>query len=550
MGTQEIKITEQRKKEYREKGYWGDATLLDYWKMSVLSAPDKIAVVDFQGKSYTYAELDLAAGKVASYLNDVGVVPGDFVSMQLPGWSEFTVLYIACLKVGAVINPLMPGLRKEELIYTLNKCSSKVFIIPGIFRNFNHITLAQELLDKVSTLQKVVVVEKENNGLKSEFDTLENIIARYSPLKKCTAVTADDLAVVLFTSGTEGFPKGVMLTHNNLAANKKGFISRSKFDSIDVMMMPVPLAHATGFIYGVTIPFMMGAKSVLLDKFTAESCLKLIEREKCTCGMGPTTIVHDVLSLLKKKSYDISSLRYLLCGGAPIPRRISEDAMGIGIKLLSVYGATESAPHCIVPEDAPMEKVVTTDGMPIPGVEIRVVDELHRSVPPGIEGLESSRGPNVFVGYLDEPELTKSAIDEEGWYYSGDLGVMDNDGYIRITGRKKDIIIRGGENISSVEVENILMRYPNVKEAGVVGMPDERLGERICAYVIPEHFGEEICLQAIKDFFEQKGVSKCKWPERIELVDKLPRTESGKIRKYLLRKDIEEKLRVFSGTKG
>ncbi|TGE39268.1 medium-chain fatty-acid--CoA ligase [Desulfosporosinus fructosivorans] len=546
MQAHKTRINEQRKKEYREKGYWGDATLLDYWKMSVLSAPAKIAVIDFQGKSYTYAELDLAAGKVASYLKEAGVVPGDFVSLQLPGWSEFTVVYIACLKVGAVVNPLMPSFRRGELTHKLNKCRSKVLFIPGTFRNFNHIALAQELLDKIATLQRVVVVAKENKDIQSEFDTLENIIASYPPLEKCATVSADDVAVVLFTSGTESYAKGVMLTHNNLAANKKGFINRLKFSSIDVMMMPVPLAHATGLMYGVTIPLLLGAKSVLLDKFSAENCLTLIEREKCTCGMGPTTIVHDILSLLKKQSYDISSLRYLLCGGAPIPRKISEDAMHLGIKLLSVYGATESAPHCIVPEDAPLEKVITTDGTPIPGVEIRVVDKLHRPVPLGVEGEESSRGPNVFVGYLGEPELTESALDEDGWYYSGDLGVMDNDGYLRITGRKKDIIIRGGENISSVEVENILARYPNIREAGVVGMSDERLGERICAYVVPENFAEKIGLQDIQGLFVQMGVSKCKCPERIEILDKLPKTESGKIKKYLLRKEIEEKLKVFS----
>ncbi len=537
----DIKLNEQRKKEYRDKGFWGNATLLDYWNMSVLGVPDKVAVVDFQGRSYTYAQLDLAAGKVASYLIDIGIVPGDIVSLQLPGWSEFTLIYIACLKAGAVINPLMPSFRKEELTYILNKCRSKVLFIPETFRNFNYFPLAEELLAKVPALQKIVVVKNEYNCSKPEFDSLDTIIERYCPPEKPVAATADDLAVVLFTSGTESMPKGVMLTHNNLAANKRGFTTRVKINCMDAMIMPVPLAHATGFMYGVTIPFMLGAKSVLLDKFTAADCLRLIEREKCTCGMGPTTVVYDILKLLKKESCDISSLRFFLCGGAPIPRHLAEEAMNRGIKLLGVYGATESAPHVMVADDDPLEKMIKTDGKPIPGVEVRIVNTSREPVPPGVEGEEASRGPNVFIGYLAEPELTKASLDEEGWYYSGDLCVMDNNGYIRVTGRKKDIIIRGGENISSVEVENILLQHPKVKEAGVVGLPDQRLGEKICAYIVLENPKEELCLEDIKAFFSQREVSKYKYPEHIEIIDKLPRTESGKIKKYVLRQDIKRK---------
>ena len=541
-----IKINEAKKLEYRQKGYWGDATLADYWRMSVLSSPEKLAVVDAQGSQFTYAELDEAAGKLANFLIKIGVEPGDFVSTQLPGWSEFTVIYVACLKTGAVLNPILPNLREKELTYILNKCESKILFIPSQFKHYDYTSMLPSITQNVKSLKKVVKVEKET--LAYDEWTLNRILDEYSPLSEHVQHSADDLAAVLFTSGTEGHPKGVMLTHNNIIASEKAYAATFNLTYQDVILMPAPIAHATGFHHGVTTAFLLGAKCVLQDIFKPEISLELIEREKCTCGNGVTPFIYDLIQTIncKSRQYDISSLRFFLCGGSPVPRHMVKQAMEKGFKVFGVYGSTESVPHVAARLDDPLEKIINTDGKPLDGVEIKIVDELRQPVSIGIEGEEASRGPNVFVGYLREPELTDRVLDDDGWYYSGDLCTMDDDGFIRITGRKKDIIIRGGENISSTEVENILLQHPDIREAAVVGMPDKRLGERSCAYIVLQHPNKNLTLEDIKAFFVKMNVAKYKFPERIEICTSLPRTPSCKVKKYILREDIKKKLNLVA----
>lgn len=536
----QIKLRECQEREYRREGYWGDSTLADYWNMSVLNEPEKVAVVDSHGSCYTYTELDEIAGRVATFLKEEGVLPGDVVSFQIPNWSEFTIIYVACLKVGAVANPICTSYRENELIYILNKCESKVIFIPAEFRKYQYPPMIRALAPKIPSLKKVVVVEKGKETY--EEITLDKVISEHSSLKSSNMHSADGIAVVLITSGTEGVPKGVMLTHNNIIASERAFAAALNINYLDVMLMPAPAAHATGFHHGVTLSFMLGAKSVLQDIFTADTSLNLIESERCTCTMGATPFIYDILRALQKKKYDTSSLRFFLCGGASIPRKMVEDSLKVGIKVLGCYGSTESVPHTVVRPDDSIEKRINTEGRVMAGMEIRVVDESRRPVPPGVEGEEASRGPNVFMGYLKEPELTAKVLDDDGWYYSGDLCVMDDDGYVTITGRKKDIIIRGGENISSNEIENLLLQHPNVREVSVVGMPDERLGERACAYVVLEDADKGLTLEEIKEFLCKNNVSKCKYPERVEIAEDLPRTASGKVEKFLLRKDIKTKL--------
>lgn len=535
-----IKINESRKREYREKGYWGDTTLEDYWNMSVKSSPEKTAVVDQQGTRYTYAELDQAAGKVASFIKEAGVEPGDFVSMQLPGWAEFTMIYIACLKAGAVVNPILPNLREKELTHILSKCESKVFFIPAKFRKCDYQGMLKKLAPKIPSLRQVVIVEKDSKVDGSL--TLTKILTDYEPAVINKSTAADDLAAVLFTSGTEGAPKGVMLTHNNIIASERAYAATFNLTCYDTVLMPAPLAHATGFHHGVTAPFLIGAKSVLQDIFTPESSLEIIEREQCTCGNLCTSFVYDIVNLTKQGQYDISSLRFFLCGGSPVPRHLVQEAYDAGFRVMGMYGSTESVPHTASRVDDSPERIINTDGTPMPGIEVKVVNEMRQPVPIGVQGEEASRGPNVFVGYLKEPELTKRVLDDEGWYYSGDLCTMDETGYIRINGRKKDIIIRGGENISSTEIENILLQHPNVKEAAVVGMPDERLGERSCAYVVLNDQKIGLTLDEVREFFSYMNVAKFKYPERIEILKVMPKNESCKITKYVLREDIKKKL--------
>ena len=535
-----LTFNEQRRAAYRQQGLWGDASLADYWQQTARAMPDKIAVVDNHGATYTYSALDHAASCLANWMLAKGIESGDRIAFQLPGWCEFTVIYLACLKIGAVSVPLLPSWREAELVWVLNKCQAKMFFAPTLFKQTRPVDLILPLQNQLPQLQQIVGVDKLAPATSSL--SLSQIIADNIPLTTAITTHGDELAAVLFTSGTEGLPKGVMLTHNNILASERAYCARLNLTWQDVFMMPAPLGHATGFLHGVTAPFLIGARSVLLDIFTPDACLALLEQQRCTCMLGATPFVYDLLNLLEKQPADLSALRFFLCGGTTIPKKVARECQQLGIKLLSVYGSTESSPHAVVNLDDPLSRFMHTDGYAAAGVEIKVVDDARKTLPPGCEGEEASRGPNVFMGYFDEPELTARALDEEGWYYSGDLCRMDEAGYIKITGRKKDIIVRGGENISSREVEDILLQHPKIHDACVVAMPDERLGERSCAYVVLKAPHHSLSLEEVVAFFSRKRVAKYKYPEHIVVIEKLPRTASGKIQKFLLRKDIVQRL--------
>ncbi|ELR6790809.1 medium-chain fatty-acid--CoA ligase [Escherichia coli] len=535
-----LTFNEQRRAAYRQQGLWGDASLADYWQQTARAMPDKIAVVDNHGASYTYSALDHAASCLANWMLAKGIESGDRIAFQLPGWCEFTVIYLACLKIGAVSVPLLPSWREAELVWVLNKCQAKMFFAPTLFKQTRPVDLILPLQNQLPQLQQIVGVDKLAPATSSL--SLSQIIADNTPLTTAITTHGDELAAVLFTSGTEGLPKGVMLTHNNILASERAYCARLNLTWQDVFMMPAPLGHATGFLHGVTAPFLIGARSVLLDIFTPDACLALLEQQRCTCMLGATPFVYDLLNVLEKQPADLSALRFFLCGGTTIPKKVARECQQLGIKLLSVYGSTESSPHAVVNLDDPLSRFMHTDGYAAAGVEIKVVDDARKTLPPGCEGEEASRGPNVFMGYFDEPELTARALDEEGWYYSGDLCRMDEAGYIKITGRKKDIIVRGGENISSREVEDILLQHPKIHDACVVAMPDERLGERSCAYVMLKAPHHSLSLEEVVAFFSRKRVAKYKYPEHIVVIEKLPRTASGKIQKFLLRKDIMRRL--------
>ncbi|EIF6763722.1 medium-chain fatty-acid--CoA ligase [Escherichia coli] len=535
-----LTFNELRRAAYRQQGLWGDASLADYWQQTARAMPDKIAVVDNHGATYTYSALDHAASCLANWMLAKGIESGDRIAFQLPGWCEFTVIYLACLKIGAVSVPLLPSWREAELVWVLNKCQAKMFFAPTLFKQTRPVDLILPLQNQLPQLQQIVGVDKLAPATSSL--SLSQILADNTPLTTAITVHGDELAAVLFTSGTEGLPKGVMLTHNNILASERAYCARLNLTWQDVFMMPAPLGHATGFLHGVTAPFLIGARSVLLDIFTPAACLALLEQQRCTCMLGATPFVYDLLNLLEKQPADLSALRFFLCGGTTIPKKVARECQQRGIKLLSVYGSTESSPHAVVNLDDPLSRFMHTDGYAAAGVEIKVVDNARKTLPPGCEGEEASRGPNVFMGYFDEPELTARALDEEGWYYSGDLCRMDEAGYIKITGRKKDIIVRGGENISSREVEDILLQHPKIHDACVVAMPDERLGERSCAYVVLKAPHHSLSLEDVVAFFSRKRVAKYKYPEHIVVIEKLPRTASGKIQKFLLRKDIMRRL--------
>jgi acyl-CoA synthetase len=525
--------------EYRRHGLWGDASLYDYWSLTVRSAPEREAVVDSRGTRWTYRQVESLASRLAGYLRESGLNAGDVVTVQLPNWAEFLVVNVACLKLGAVINPVLPQHRHAELSHRIGLCGSKVLVMATQFRSMDYRDLAAQLVREQPTLSTVVAIE--NRGHVDDRFTSFDQAVHHDPVtaQDCRPGRGSDVAAVLFTSGSEAKAKGVVLSHDNLLASERAFAYDLNIGHADRMFMPGPLGHATGFLHGMTMPYMVGATSVLLDVFCGPDARDMIEAERCTCAMGTTAVIRELFDACEESGHQLSSLRKLCSGGAPVPRTLLERALRFGVRLHSIYGSTESAPHTLTRSGDPDERVVGTDGRAVTGTEIMVVDpKTRRRLPPGVEGEEASRGPAVFLGYLGEPALTRKVLDSNGWYYSGDLAVLDEAGYLRITGRIKDVIVRGGENISAIEVEEIIREHPGVKDVAVVAMPHDRLGESACAYVIQPPGARRIELEELQEFFILRGIAKYKIPERIEFADSLPMTPTAKVRKADLRAHI------------
>ena len=544
-----MKFIPGRTELYRQQGYWGDATLLDAWSYSVRRHPDKYAVIDSQGGALSFRAADAEASRVARVLLDVGVKRGDIVSLQLPGWVEFLPIYIGCMKAGAAVNPIPPNLRYQELLHILSTCESKVLLAPCFFRKYYYDGMLARLCKKVKSLHTAIIVRKGGDERPEACVlSLDELLEDASPLSRAEVagcqegLTGSSLAAVMFTSGSEGEPKGVMLTHDNILSSEESFAAHLNISQFDTMLMPAPITHATGFHHGIIMPFMVGATTVLQDVFCPEDSLKLIEKYRCTVSMASPPFLYDMLRVLANRQFNLSSLRYFLCGGAPVDPIMMERALAAGINTSVVYGSTESVPHVACKYSDILARRGDVGGLGMPGIEVKSIDRDGNAVGCGEEGQELSRGPQVTIGYMKQPELTAKALDDEGWFYSGDLCLSDSEGLITITGRLKDMIIRGGENISSLEVENILLRHPDIREVAVVGMPDPRLTERACAYVVLEDGAKRMSLEEMVEFLNGQDISKFKFPERLELLKEFPRTASGKIRKGILRKEISLKI--------
>lgn len=538
-----IKINQNQKKLYEEKGYWGKKTLLDYWNDSVEKYSDREYVTDDIGRRYSYKEVDEKAGAIASYFLKIGIKPKDVISFQIPIWSEFIFISIACMKVGAVINPIAICYNAEEVQNLLNMTECKIFLCPTWYHKTDYEELILSVRNNIKSLEHIILLDnqKEQN---SNNVTLDQIISEYAPAKEIVKSDSNDIALILFTSGTTGGKKGVMLTHNNLIFSESYFNKGLGLTKEDIMFMPAPLNHATGFNHGIVAPMLIGAKVVLQSKFKSKEAIEIMNREKCTYSMGATPFIYDILNEIKETGATLKYLKFYLCGGAPITGDIVKCAYEYGIKLCEVYGSTESCPHVYVRPDETFKLMGSTSGRPMEGIEVRIVDYNRKDVPIGTMGEEASRGPNVFAGYLNDKATTDEVLDGEGWYYSGDLCISDKKGNIKICGRKKDMIVRGGENLNTNSIAEYILGHPKIKDVAIVGMPEERLGERICAYVVLKEGVESLELKDIIEYMRQKKSPKRYWPEHLVIIDKIPRTDSGKVRRYLLKEDLIKRMEV------
>lgn len=532
------------------RGLWHDRTINDDFDAFVLQCPDKIALtaVQMEGGTttrFTYRELASMADRIAVGLARLGVGHNDVVSLQLPNWWQFTLTYLACSRIGAVLNPLMHIFRERELSFMLSHSRSKVLIVPKLFRGFDFEQMADGLKPGLPDLQHVVVVGGETNGQPStnSFEALlsgphwelesdaQDILTRHRP-------GPDDITQLLYTSGTTGQPKGVMHSANTLMSNIVPYAQAMRLGRDDVVLMASPMAHQTGFMYGLMMPIMLGASAVLQDIWQPTTAVELIGSERVTFTMASTVFLTDLANAVTETGSAVPTLRTFLCAGAPIPGPLVEHArLSIGAKIVSAWGMSETGAVTLTKLDDDDERSFATDGCPLPGAEVRVVDGDNAPLPAGSIGRLLVRSCSSFGGYLNRADL--NATDADGWFDTGDLARIDERGYIRISGRSKDVIIRGGENIPVVEIEALLYRHPAIAAAAIVAYPDERLGERACAVVVTRP-GEHIDLSAIVDFLKSHKVAVQYMPERLIVRDSLPTTPTGKVQKFKLRDALRD----------
>jgi acyl-CoA synthetase len=498
-------------KRYVEKGWWTQDTLGDLIAGGLQAKPDAGFHVhsDVRPFAGSFADVEIEARRLAAGLRARGVGPGDVVALQLPNWKEAAATFWASTFLGAVTVPIVHFYGRKELTHILGTAKPRVFITAEEFGRM------QFQPDLCADIPIVGLVGKNYDDLLAA-----------EPMTGTVATDAGNPALIAFTSGTTSNPKGVVHSHQTL-----GFETRQLLENYPAergrQLTGTPVGHFIGMLAAFLIPVLEGAPIDLLDVWDPGKVLKLIERDGLSIGGGPPYFVTSVLDHPDCTAEHVRHFTTVGLGGSTVPATVTRRLADLGMFVFRSYGSSEHPSITGSSPSAPEDKRLYTDGNPRPGVEIRL----------GPDGEIYSRGPDLCLGYTD-PELTAKAFDEDGWYRTGDVGVLDEDGYLTITDRKADVIIRGGENISALEVEEVLLTMPAVAEAVVVSAPDAQLGERAAAVlrVKPGHAMPTI--EEVRDHFKGAGVAAQKWPEELHQVADFPRTASGKVQKFLVRQGI------------
>ncbi|MEU3166894.1 AMP-binding protein [Streptosporangium sp. NPDC006930] len=557
------------KEDFRRSGQWRDETVLDDLRRSVANHPDKPALVcyrDGAAETVTYAELARRVDRLAASLVRLGVGRGDVVTLQLPNSWQLVASILACARIGAVAGPVVPIMRRREVEFMTRLTESPVYIAATEFRGFSYADMSAEVARAVPSLRHRVLLgggAGENGGAGGyggggadsgyggegdggrggalDFD-LDLLGPEPTPeeIEALDALEAgpDDPAQVVFTSGTTGEPKGVVHSHNTLYSMNRAQADVLHLTGEEVTAMGSPTTHQAGYTWNFLMPLILGATAVQVDAWDPAAMLRILEERKVTFFMGAPTFLSDLIEAQRTGPRDLSALLTFATGSAPIAPLLVEDAREVlGCRVYALWGMSENGCVTITrPEDPPM-RAAESDGTPVPGMEVRIVGRGGEPVAAGQPGLLQVRGAAQCLGYFRRPEVYAESLTEDGWFDTGDLAREDGYGGIRITGRVKDVIMRGAENIPVVEVEAALLRHPAVKDVAVVGYPDRRLGERACAILVTADSpaASPLTLDDMRGHLSGLGMAKQYWPERLEIVPSLPRTPSGKIQKFALR---------------
>lgn len=521
---------------YLSRGYWSATETIPALLAQVAArAPDRLAVVDDAGRRLTYRALHDLSSRLAAALAERGVGRGDVVGIQLPNRVEAAAAACAIEKAGAVANPLVPMYRERELTYNGNKAGMKALLVAGIWRGYDHDELALRVAGAVPTLTTIITLTPRPSDRR--LVSFEEFAARATGASAfdTPALNPDDVCAILFTSGTESDPKGALHTHNTLTANNRAIADLLSMGEDDGVFMASPVGHGTGYGFGIRLALYLGSTLSLLSVWDPRRAAEMLSEFGAAYTHGATPFAQDLLELPGVKTdYDFTRLRYFVSGGARVPpgmwTRIRET---LGCQLLRCYGQTEAFITTINRPGDAVERLEQTDGLPAPGVEIQVRDDEDRPVAPDHPGQALVRGPHRCVGFLKDPQRARATFTDDGWMRTGDIVKVGAGGYLTVAGRSKEIINRGGYKYSPREVEDLLQAHPSILRVAIVKMGDRRLGEKACAFVVLRA-GETIDLPGMIEFLRRHGVAPYKLPERLQVVDALPTTASGKIQKFVL----------------
>jgi acyl-CoA synthetase (AMP-forming)/AMP-acid ligase II len=522
-------------------GEWAGLTLDDHLRIHAHDRGDKVAIVDRRWR-LTFRELDRLAHRVACAFLALGVGPGDVISIQLPNWAEWLIAHCAATKIGAVTNSIGAVYREHEVGYILDYARSVLVVIPDAFRGFSYTDMVAGLRPRLPALREVVVVgERVPAGMRSFASLCETPWEERYSASDVAALRPDpnQVTTLMFTSGTEANPKGVMHTHNTLGVGTRQPLDVLDLSPEDVVFMASPIGHITAVLLAARVPVMAGMTTVWQDVWEPEAAVDLIAREGCTFTFSATPFLHGLVHARNASRDTLRTFRLFGCGGAPVPRELVRRAEDVhGFHVATCYGSSEALVVSATTPDVPAARRYDADGRVIAGVEARLVDpETGAPRKPGEEGELEVRTAALFAGYYRDPERTAAVVSAHRWYSTGDLCTLDAEGYVNVVGRKKDMIIRGGANISAREIEELLFTHPKVAQVACVAMPDPVLVERVCAFVVCAP-GEPLGFDEMVAFLRDKRISAWKLPERLEVRGALPMTASGKIQKYQLREEI------------
>lgn len=537
---------------YTSSGEWSGITLAQAARQRLHDMPDRAAVID-GGETHTFKQIFDEATLLAATLRDLGMVRGDVISFQLPNWHETMVINLAASLTGLAVNPIVPIYRDTEVGFILKNSNTRVLFIPETFRGFDYVAMIERLRADLPDLQDVIVVRGKRPGYSSYSACLDkqkergvsdtNVSSLARDVSSDEALEADpnDVKLLLYTSGTTGSPKGVLHSHNTVRAEIEAVQKFWKLTSDDVILMPSPVTHITGYLYAMEMSSALGITVVFMDHWNAVTAVGLIAEHGVTLNVGATPFLVELVIELENQVIALPTLRLFACGGAPVSPEAVLRANTVlpNCLVFRLYGSSE-APTITVgvaAGDSP-QLGATTDGC-IYNHEVRIVDATSgKLLPHGEEGEIVTRGPEVMLGYSRWQD-TLDAFDDDGFFRTGDLGFISHDHYITISGRKKDLIIRGGENIGAKEIEDVLAGHPAVAEVAVVAMPHVRMGETPAAFIVPRS-GMGLTFAEMVGFLEKARLAKQKFPERLFVVDQMPRTASGKVLKHVLRARCKE----------